>query len=79
MLADADSCDRDDDEADEGVADEELAVLPGTTNGSSFDVAINFLVIFDEMCFLTAFPVIRVICRISPMKALREFLGEAQL
>ena len=65
----------DDDEADEGVAEEELAVIPGTTNGSSFDVAVNFLTIFDEIWFLTAFPVTcapMFFAEFSPMKALRE-------
>ena len=33
-LADVDSCDEDDDEADEGAVEEELAVIPGTTNGT---------------------------------------------
>ena len=33
LLADVSSCDEDDNEADEGVVEEELAVIPGTTNG----------------------------------------------
>ena len=34
LLADVDSCDEDGDEADEGVVEEELADIPGTTNGT---------------------------------------------
>ena len=34
MLADVDSCDEDGDEADEGVVEEEVADIPGTTNGT---------------------------------------------
>ena len=34
LLADVDSCDEDDDEADEGVVEEELADSPGTTSGT---------------------------------------------
>ena len=34
LLADVDSCDEDDDDADEGVVEEELADIPGTTNGT---------------------------------------------
>ena len=33
-FSDVDSCDGDDDEADEGVVEEELADIPGTTNGT---------------------------------------------
>ena len=34
LLADVDSCGEDSDEADEGVVEEELADIPGTTNGT---------------------------------------------
>ena len=34
LFADVDSCDEDDEEADEGVVGEELADIPGTTNVS---------------------------------------------
>ena len=33
-FSDVDSCDEDGDEADEGVVEEELAEIPGTTNGT---------------------------------------------
>ena len=38
LLADVDSCDEDGDEVDEGVVEEELADIPGTTNGAQFGV-----------------------------------------
>ena len=34
LFSDVDSCDDDGDEADEGVVEEELADIPGTTNGT---------------------------------------------
>ena len=34
LLADVDSCDEDDEKVGEGVVEEELAVIPGTTNGT---------------------------------------------
>ena len=34
LLIDVDSCDEDGDEADEGVVEEELVDIPGTTNGT---------------------------------------------
>ena len=34
LSADVDSCDEDGDEADEGVVEEELADIPGTTSGT---------------------------------------------
>ena len=34
LFADVDSCDEDDDEADEGVVEEGLADIPGTTIGT---------------------------------------------
>ena len=34
LLADVDSCDEDGEKADEGVVEEELAEIPGTTKGT---------------------------------------------
>ena len=38
LFADIDSCEEDDEGADEDVGEEELANNPGTTNGTSLDI-----------------------------------------
>ena len=38
LVSDVDSCDEDGDEADEGAVVEELADIPGTINGTLFDI-----------------------------------------
>ena len=47
---------------DEGVVEEGLADIPRTTNGTKLDIlqSINSLAVFDEMWFLTAFPMVRI-------------------
>ena len=67
VLADVDPCDEDGDEADEGVVEDELADIPGTTNGTSLDLLQSILLPF-LICILTAFPVVCI-----PM-ILTEFL-----
>ena len=46
LLADVDSCDEDGDEADESVVEEELADIPGTTNGTQFHILQSILLPF---------------------------------
>ena len=73
LFADVDSCDEDDDEADESVVEEELAVIPRTKNGTHFLPFFDELRLFDLFSSGTCTHVLR---RVSPMKALREFLEE---
>ena len=50
LLANVDSSDEDGDEADEGVVDEELADIPGTTNGTQFENLQSILLPFLMRC-----------------------------
>ena len=50
LTSKTESCDEDDDEADEGVVEEELAVVPGTTNGTQFDFLQQIILPFLVRC-----------------------------
>ena len=49
-LDDVDSCDEDGDEADEDVVEEELADIPGNTNGTQFNILQSILLPFLMRC-----------------------------
>ena len=44
------SCDEDDEEVDEGVVEEELHDIPGTTNGTQLDALQSILLPFLRRC-----------------------------
>ena len=50
LLVDVDSCDEDGDQADEGVVEQELADIPGITNGTKFDILQSILLPFLMRC-----------------------------
>ena len=57
LTSNTESCEEDGDGVDEDVGEEELADIPGNTNGTQFDILQSLLFsISDEMWFLTAGP-----------------------
>ena len=76
-----DSCDEDDDEEGEGVVEEELADIPGTTNGTYFDTLQPILLPLLMKCGFDRFSsdtCAHALRRASRVKELLEFLEEAQ-
>ena len=80
LTSNTESCE--DGEVGEGVVEEEIAEKPGTTHGTQLDFfAINSNAISDDVVFdrWSTGMKTHVLRRVSPMKALREFLEEAQV
>ena len=50
LTSNAESCEEDDVEVGEGIVEEELADIPGTTNGTKFDILQSILLPFLMRC-----------------------------